>query len=467
MKPVVRFAPSPTGALHIGSVRTALFNYLFARKNGGTFLLRIEDTDLKRSEDVYTQQIYDSLSWLDLKYDEQVIKQSSRTSRYKTVINQLLDSGLAYRCFSSEEELSKMREDEGLFLYPRIWRDRSKEDIDKRLENKDPFTIRLKIPLDGVLEFVDLIYGKIKTNYSELDDFIIARSDGSPTYNFTVVVDDHDMQISHVIRGEDHIANTPKQLLIYSALQWSTPEFAHLPMILGHDGKRLSKRHGAKGVPAYRESGYLPYTLINYLSLLGWNPGNHDEVFDLEYLIKNFSLEKVNKKAAIFDNKKLDWISGQHIKTQESKELLGLINSIEPAWGQGKEFDEGYLIRVITELKPRAKTIRDLIDQSQYFFSDPLEYNASALEKCWDESSSDILKSFYEKKLIDLDWSEPLIEDSVNTFVNDENINKGKIIQLLRVSFTGSLTGPSITELMIILGRDICLRRINNILDKV
>ena len=214
MKPVVRFAPSPTGALHIGSVRTALFNYLFARKNGGTFLLRIEDTDLKRSEDVYTQQIYDSLSWLDLKYDGQVIKQSSRTSRYKTVINQLLESGLAYRCFSSEEELSKMREDEGLFLYPRTWRDRSKEDIDKRLESKDPFTIRLKIPLDGVLEFVDLIYGEIKTNYSELDDFIIARSDGSPTYNFTVVVDDHDTQISHVIRGEDHIANTPKQLLI-------------------------------------------------------------------------------------------------------------------------------------------------------------------------------------------------------------------------------------------------------------
>ena len=313
MVPTVRFAPSPTGQLHIGGVRTALFNYAFAKKFKGSFLLRIEDTDKARSKDKYTEQILESLSWLGLEFDDEPLKQSSRFDRYKEVINHLIDTGNAYRCFASNEELEHIRQQSGSYLYPRIWRDRSKEEVDAKLLNKDEHTIRMRIPVEGDISFKDLVYGKINTKFSELDDFIIARSDGSPTYNLTVVVDDNDMNISHVIRGEDHISNTPKQMLIYKALGWTIPKFGHLPMILGSDGKRLSKRHGAKGTSEYKDLGYLPDTLINYLALLGWNPGNNDEIFDFNYLQENFSLDKVNKKSAVFDTTKLEWVSSQNI----------------------------------------------------------------------------------------------------------------------------------------------------------
>ena len=358
MNPVVRFAPSPTGQLHIGGVRTALFNYLYARKNSGTFLLRIEDTDQERSRNKYTKQILDSMNWLGFNFDSDPVKQSSRSERYQEVISKLIESGSAYRCFSTEKELRDFRKKEGSFLYPGTWRDRSADEVNERLNNNGKYTIRLRIPLEGDIRFTDLIYGDINTSCTELDDFIIARSDGSPTYNFTVVVDDHDMQVSHVIRGEDHISNTPKQILIYAALNWDIPEFAHLPMILGSDGSRLSKRHGAAGTQAYQELGYLPETLINYLSLLGWNPGTEDEIFNLEYLIENFSLEKVNKKAAVFDSKKLDWMSAQHITNKDSGQLLDLIKILKPEWGNSGLSDEH--LRSVISSSPRAEGCRAL-----------------------------------------------------------------------------------------------------------
>lgn len=463
MVPTVRFAPSPTGQLHIGGVRTALFNYAFAKKFKGSFLLRIEDTDKARSKDKYTEQILESLSWLGLEFDDEPLKQSSRFDRYKEVINHLIDTGNAYRCFASNEELEHIRQQSGSYLYPRIWRDRSKEEVDAKLLNKDEHTIRMRIPVEGDISFKDLVYGKINTKFSELDDFIIARSDGSPTYNLTVVVDDNDMNISHVIRGEDHISNTPKQMLIYKSLGWTIPKFGHLPMILGSDGKRLSKRHGAKGTSEYKDLGYLPDTLINYLALLGWNPGNNDEIFDFNYLQENFSLDKVNKKSAVFDTTKLEWVSSQNIFKISSAKLVDIVSEFDPTWcGEGNSLD--YLVNVIDLIKDRIKTLSDIKENSFYFFNHPIEYDESAMKKCWGENTKDILNSF-QGELSNLnDWNSSNIDESINKCVNVINVGKGKLMQPLRIALTGALIGPSIPDLMNLLGKETCLIRIKNIL---
>ena len=270
MKPRVRFAPSPTGQLHLGGARTALTNYLYAKNHGGKFLVRIEDTDLERSKNEYIDQITDSLKWLGLDWDEELVYQSANSPSYQNSLDVLMQSKKAYRCFASKEELDDIRKNSKSFLYNGLWRDRGDNEVNEELSKGTPFTIRLKTPREGYTDFNDLIYGKITVSNSEIDDFIIARSDGSPVYNFTNVVDDEAMDITHVIRGEDHVPNTTKQILIYEALGYSIPQFAHLPMILGEDKKRLSKRHGATGVYDYRERGYQPAALLNYLALLGW-----------------------------------------------------------------------------------------------------------------------------------------------------------------------------------------------------
>ena len=463
MNPIVRFAPSPTGQLHIGGVRTALFNYAFAKKFKGSFLLRIEDTDKERSKDEYTEQILESMSWLGFDYDEEPLKQSSRSDRYKEVINHLLDTGNAYRCFASNEELENIRQKSGSYLYPRIWRDRSKEEVDAKLLNKEEHTIRMRIPVEGDISFEDLVYGEINTKCSEMDDFIIARSDGSPTYNLTVVVDDNDMNISHVIRGEDHISNTPKQMLIYKALGWTMPKFGHLPMILGSDGKRLSKRHGAKGTSEYKDLGYLPDTLINYLALLGWNPGNDDEIFDFNYLQENFSLDKVNKKSAVFDTIKLEWVSSQNIFKIPAAKLVDIASEFDPTWcGEGHSLE--YLVKVIELIKDRIKTLSDIKENAFYFFNHPTEYDEAAMKKCWGENTNDILNSFQEELSQLDDWNSSNIDDSINIFVNAINVGKGKLMQPLRIALTGALKGPSIPDLMTLLGKETCLIRFKNIL---
>ena len=463
MIPTVRFAPSPTGQLHIGGVRTALFNYAFAKKFKGSFLLRIEDTDKERSKDKYTEQILESLSWLGFKYDDEPLKQSSRSDRYKEVINHLLNTGNAYRCFASNEQLEKIRQKSGSYLYPRIWRDRSKEEVDAKLLNKEEHTIRMRIPVDGDISFEDLVYGKINTKCSELDDFIIARSDGSPTYNLTVVVDDNDMNISHVIRGEDHISNTPKQMLIYKALGWTMPKFGHLPMILGSDGKRLSKRHGAKGTSEYKDLGYLPDTLINYLALLGWNPGNDDEIFDFNYLQENFSLDKVNKKSAVFDTTKLEWVSSQNIFKIPAAKLVDIASEFDPTWC-GEDHNLDYLVNVIDLIKDRIKTLSDIKENAYYFFNHPTKYDEAAMKKCWGKSTNDMFNSFQgELSQLD-DWNSSNIDELIDKCVNAFNVGKGKLMQPLRIALTGALKGPSIPDLMTILGEATCLIRIKNIL---
>ena len=459
MKPRVRFAPSPTGQLHLGGARTALSNYLFTKNQGGKFLVRIEDTDLERSKKEYIDQICKSLDWLGLKWDEELVFQSENTSVYKSYINALLKNKKAYMCFASKEELYEIRKESNSFHYPGIWRDRDVGDINSEIKKGSPFTVRLKTPKDGKTSFNDLIYGNISVENTDIDDFIIARSDGSTVYNFTNVIDDSSMEITHVIRGEDHVSNTPKQILIYHALGFEVPIFAHLPMILGEDRKRLSKRHGAAGVNEYKSMGYQPDALLNYLALLGWNPGTEEEIFDLDSLVKNFDIRKVQKKSATYDQKKFNWISSQHLMKEDSGKVLNRLANIDPKWGEPKEQD--YLLKVIDLIKPRSNSLIDLIDQSQYFFSSPKEFDSIQLKNIWKQDTAE--KIIELKSVLDSidSWVAIELESNFKSFTDQRGIGIGKVMQPMRFLICGSLEGPSLFDLMELIGKEESLKRIN------
>ena len=458
----VRFAPSPTGELHLGGARTALFNWLFVKNQNGLFYLRIEDTDATRSKDEYTSQILDSLSWLGLKWDKPLVYQSGRSKQYKTYLNHLIDSGVVYRCFCSKNDLESSK-NEGHYKYSGKCRDISTQTIKEKLNQGISFTYRIRIP-DGSTNYNDLVYGKIKISNDQLDDFIIFRSDGSPTYNFTAVIDDHAMSITHVIRGEDHLSNTPKQIILYKALGFEIPIFAHLPMILGSDKKRLSKRHGAPGIQFFREDGYLPLSLVNYLALLGWNSGNEDEVFTLESLIKKFDLKKIQKKGAIWDQKKLNWLSGQHIINLNTDFILDSIRNIEPEWGKGHEIS--FLITIIEILKIRSKSLKDIMNQSELYFNGPNDYDPIGLSKCWKKES---VNSTVEKILKSLnslsEWRKDELERVIHSISEINQLSMGKITMPLRIALLGSLSGPSVVDLLHILGRKDSINRIHKALD--
>ncbi|MFQ6678652.1 MAG: glutamate--tRNA ligase [Fidelibacterota bacterium] len=461
ISPKVRFAPSPTGELHIGGVRTALFNYLYAKHNNGRFLLRIEDTDRERSKDEFTDQICESLNWLGLRWDGEIVFQSNRSDAYREAIQKLISTGQAYRCFCSRDVLEKSRAD-GAFQYVKTCRNLQENDINKHLNSGESFVVRIKIP-EGKTSYNDIIYGPVTVNNREIDDFIIARSDGSPTYNLVVVVDDAAVNITHVIRGEDHINNTTKQIQIYHALGYKTPEFAHLPMILGPDKKRLSKRHGAPGVQQFKREGYLPDALLNYLALLGWNPGTEQEIFILKEMIEKFELAQVNKKGAVYDEKKLYWVSGQHMRRLGNKIILDGILDIDPNWGTG--FDLEYQYGIIELLKIRAKSILEFFDQSVYFFHDPTEYDAKAARKNW---SGDIVNDFitsFKNKLENITtWTAENIEIELKGVASAYEISPGKIIHPVRLALSGVPHGPSLYSMMELLGKETCIRRLNKAL---
>ena len=461
-EPRVRFAPSPTGQLHLGGARTALSNYLFAKKYNGVFLVRIEDTDLERSNNEYTQQICDSLLWMGLKWDENLIYQSSRSLLYKKAINLLIQNKKAYRCFASKEELLSDREKTGTYSYSGIWRDKPEEETDAKLKMGAPFTVRLRNQNSGVTKFKDLIYGEIIISNSEIDDFIIARSDGSPVYNLTNVIDDNEMGITNVIRGEDHLANTSKQILLYMALGLEVPQFAHLPMILGPDKKRLSKRHGATGVQSYRDQGYQPSALLNYLALLGWNPGTEEEIMVLDRLVKLFDLKKVQKKSAVFDLKKLDWISGQHLTLQDNKDILKRVRKITPDWGKGKS--DLYCIQVIALNKSRSKSLKDLIMLSFFFFEEPKFLDKQSLLDFWTKESKDILTSLIDELKQINSWELEILEESLNEFIKNSGLGFGKIMKPVRFFISGLPIGASLFEIIHILGRDSTIYRLQKVI---
>ena len=453
-----RFAPSPTGYLHIGGARTALFSWLYARKTGGTFILRIEDTDLERSTQASVDAIMQGMEWLDLGHDEGPFFQTHRFDRYKDVIQQLLASGHAYRCYCSKEELDVMREAQMARKekprYDGRWRDRQDE---APPEGVAP-VIRFRNPLDGVVEIDDLVRGKIMISNTELDDLIIARSDGTPTYNLTVVVDDIDMQVTHVIRGDDHINNTPRQINIMRALGHETPKFAHVPMILGADGQRLSKRHGAVSVMQYRDEGYLPQALLNYLVRLGWSHGDQ-EIFSREEMIEHFTLEGINRAPSAVNPDKLLWLNQHYIKTLPVTELEKQLQWHLQA--QNLDVSNGApLADVINAQRERAKTLVEMVAISRYFYEDFAEFDPAAVQKQFKADTATNLQVVHDELAALEAWKGEVIHVAIQAACEKLGLKLGKVGPALRVAVTGSTSSPSLEITLELIGRERSLARI-------
>lgn len=448
-----RFAPSPTGYLHIGGARTALFCWLYAKKMGGTFILRIEDTDLERSTPESVQAILDSMDWLKLDYDEGPYYQTQHFARYQEVMQQLLQEGKAYRCYCTKERLEALRETQMANKEkPRY--DGHCRDL-KEMSDL-PFVVRFRNPEEGVVEFDDLVRGKLSFANQELDDLIIARTDGSPTYNFTVVVDDWDMQITHVIRGDDHINNTPRQINILRALGASLPHYAHVPMILGSDGKRLSKRHGAVGVQQYQEDGFLPHALLNYLARLGWSHGDK-EIFSLDELIQLFDISDINRAPAAYNPEKLLWLNHHYIKTSPRDELIP-----ELSWHFERlsvNVDHGPdLLDLIHAQAERCKTLKEMAEKSRYFYED-VECPEALLQHLH-ATLVDPLQLVVQKLDVLPVWSKESIHEVLSNVAEIHGLKLGKLAQPIRVALTSSVVSPSIDTTILLLGREKVLSRL-------
>ncbi len=452
-----RFAPSPTGYLHVGGARTALYSWLFAKANQGEFVLRIEDTDLERSTQAAIDAIMDGMNWLNLEWDEGPYYQTKRFDRYKTLIQQLLDEGKAYKCFCTPEELDEMREAQmqagEAARYNGLWRDRTDHPTDK------PYVIRFKNPLEGSVIFDDKIRGKIEIANKELDDLIIQRSDGSPTYNFCVVVDDWDMGITHVIRGEDHINNTPRQINILNALGAPVPTYAHVSMILGDDGKKLSKRHGAVGVMQYRDDGYLPEALLNYLVRLGWSHGDQ-EVFSVAEMQNLFKLEDINKAASAFNTEKLIWLNQHYLKSlpveRIKEELEWHLKNQNLDTSAGPDLD-----LVIKAQADRVKTLKELVEISRYFFEDFSDFDANAAKKHLRPVAKTPLQTVKAKLSALNEWQAEAIQSAINDTATELEVGMGKVGMPLRVAVTGAGNSPSLDITLSLIGREKTLERID------
>ena len=467
-----RFAPSPTGELHIGGARTALFNYLFARRNGGTFVLRIDDTDLERSKEEYIDKLMDAMKWLGLEWDEGPFYQSQRVSEYLNEINRLVAEKKAYRCYCSVEELTAGREvarkENRAYLYPGTCRNLSPEAEEIKQKAGVKPVIRLLTPDVGETVVKDLIRGEVSFDNRGLDDFIILKSNGQPTYNFASVVDDLQLKISHVIRAEEHLSNTPRQILCALALGYDLPAFAHVSMILAPDRSKLSKRHGATSVEEFRSLGFLPEALINFMALLGWSPGAGEEgsdIFSLAQMIELFNLEKVGKTAAVYDTEKLTWMNGQYIRdceleklTEEARPFFAK-NEFLPETAGEEELQ--YLFKVIALVRERAKTLVELADLSFYLYRDDFSYDQKALEKAFKKEGAakilhDIAGQLQKLKIFDRHSTESLFNDYCE--IND--LSAGKVIQPVRLAVTGLGGGPGLFEIMELIGQERTMRRL-------
>lgn len=457
MKVRTRFAPSPTGYLHIGGARTALFSWLYARKMGGDFILRIEDTDIERSSQESVDAILEGMAWLGLDYDEGPFYQTQRFDRYKEVLQQLLDSGQAYHCYCSREELDELRATQ--------MANKQKPRYDGRWRDSDAIppegvapVVRFKNPLEGVVEFDDQVRGKITVSNKELDDLIIARSDGTPTYNFTVVVDDMDMGITNVIRGDDHINNTPRQINIMKALGFEPPRFAHVPMILGPDGQRLSKRHGAVGVMQYRDDGFTPEALLNYLVRLGWSHGDQ-EIFSKAEMVELFSMEALNRAPSAINQEKLMWLSQHYLKNLPETEVVKQMQ-----WhvqNQGLDISNGpELADVVVAQRERAKTLVDLVSSSRYFYEDVTEYDEKAVKKQFKADTAGYLSVVHDVLAALPEWGDEAIHGAIQQACEQLDIKLGQVGGPIRIAVTGSGSSPSLEVTLRLIGRERSLQRI-------
>ncbi len=479
----VRFAPSPTGYLHIGGARTALFNWLFARKMGGKLILRIEDTDTERLKEDSVSQILTSLKWLGLNWDEGPeaggacgpYYQSERRELYSKYAQQLLDEGKAYYCFCTptdlEAEREKQRAAKQPFRYARTCRDLDPEEAKARAAAGEPYSVRIKIPTEGSITVHDLIHGDVTFNMDQFDDFVIVKSNGMPTYNFAVVVDDHLMGMTHVLRAEEHLSNTPKQLLIYEALGFEPPKFGHMPMILAPDRSKLSKRHGATSVEEFRAQGYLPEAIVNYLTLLGWGPGDEREIFTLEETVKLFELEQMSKKAAVYDTKKLTWMNGQYLSELPLAKILpeaetfflkdGLVTK---EWlAENKE----YFAKLVDTVRVRVKTLQEVADAAAYFFKDVEAYDEKGVAKHFKPEAAELLEKCIAALEADEVFDLSSTEAAYNKIAADNGLALGKVIHPTRLALTGRTVSPGMFDVMVLLGKEKTLARMRKAVEYI
>ena len=474
----VRFAPSPTGYLHIGGARTALFNWLFAHKMGGKLILRIEDTDTERLKEDSVSQILTSLKWLGINWDEGPevggdcgpYYQSERLDIYKKYADKLLEEGKAYYCFCSAADLEAQREKQRAakqpFRYARTCRDLSAEEVQARIAAGEPYSVRVKIPVEGTITVHDLIHGDVTFNMDQFDDFVIVKSNGMPTYNFAVVVDDHLMGMTHVLRAEEHLSNTPKQLLIYEALGWEPPKFGHMPMILAPDRSKLSKRHGATSVEEFRSQGYLAEAIVNYLTLLGWGPGDERELFTLQETVELFELEQMSKKAAIYDTKKLTWMNGQYLSELPLEKILpeakpffikdGLVTE---EWFNDAA-NEAYFEKLVDVVRVRVKTLQEVADASNYFFKELEGYDEKGVSKHFKPENIAILEQCIAAIKADEVYDLASTEAAYNKIAADNGLALGKVIHPTRLALTGRTVSPGMFDVMVLLGKEKTLERL-------
>jgi glutamyl-tRNA synthetase len=481
MKVRVRFAPSPTGFLHIGGARTALFNWLFARQQGGVFILRIEDTDFDRSSAAMVEGILEGLRWLGLDWDQGPYFQSERLDLYRKTAEQLLRSNHAYRCFCPLQPESQTEQEEPAetrsWSYAEPCRELSVAEASRRAAAGEAFAVRLKAPRgDGCVRFQDLVFGSIELLNDNIEDFVILRSDGTPTYHLSVVSDDIEMGITHVVRGVDHLLNTIKHLLIYEALDQIAPAYVHLPLILGPDKKRLSKRHGATSVMEYRRMGFLPKAMRNYLALLGWNPGTEQEIFSDQELISAFDLKRINKANAVFDQQKLEWVNAQYFSALPNEELQDDVRAVlqaeglwDPAWDGERQVE---FLNRIGLLKSRCRRTQDFVDPGRSFFTDDFEYEREAAEKyltAGEPAQLAALRAGLQELYVTYEQLSPFdidsTEQALRRIAAERGLKTGAFIGALRVALTGRAAAPGIFDVVVVLGKEKTLERIRRVLD--
>lgn len=491
----LRFAPSPTGALHVGGARTALFNWLLARASGGDFVLRIEDTDRDRSRPEHVDAIVNGLAWLGLDWDEGPRFQAAGTERHRQDALALLEAGRAYRDFTPQAEFAHARADAvaagrgSVARLPRTLAGRvSAEEGDRRAEAGEPFAVRFRVP-DGVTTWEDLVHGAAQFDNAEIEDFVILRSDGSPTYNLAVASDDAEAAITHVVRGDDHLSNTPKQILLYRAWGRPPPSFGHLPLILAPGGRRLSKRHGAQSVDAFRAEGVLPDALVNFLALLGWSPGTDQELFRRDELVSRFSLDRVLKKGAVFDAEKLRWLNGRHMAGAKTEDLAAALRAWTATRARpapeaespgarapaspdarapapaptGTALPEASFLRMVAALAPRSRTLAEMAQAAEPYLEPLEQWDPKAVRKAWrrDPTWTADLLADVSALLASAPWREEPLEEALRGLAREWDVGVGKVFQPLRVALTGASASPGIVDVLMILGRDRSLRRVD------
>ena len=478
--PRVRFAPSPTGYLHVGGLRTALYNYLFAKNQKGKFLLRIEDTDRNRYVEGAVENLISTLNWAGLDFNEGPGKnggvgpylQSERLEKYKSLADELIKNKKAYYCFCAQERLDSLREQQknsGLqSKYDKHCLHLGQKEIEEKLNNNTPHVVRLNVEPDQSIIFEDIIRGKVEFNTSVVDDQVLIKSDGYPTYHLANVVDDHLMQITHVIRGEEWLSSTPKHILLYNYFNWEKPVFAHLPLLLNPDRTKLSKRQGDVAVEDYRQKGYLKEALLNFVALLGWNAGDDKEFYTMEDLITNFSLERVNKSGAVFDIEKLNWLNAEHLRKINVEEIITLLREeISLSKFENEDYPDEYLTKVINAMLERVSFVKEILENGSYFFDEPDNYDESTVRKRWKDDSAGFLKILVDKFSKLENPTKEAFEETLKKTAEELNVGAGKLIHPVRLAVSGVGGGPGVFDILSIIGKGKTIKRLETAIAKL